>query len=191
MAVRTWASRPPAALISRAARPSSSSSRTFRRCSGTNCWLPSRSGQTLRGLNEAARPLGEFLDIHALSRPAPLLWRQTVTIRAPGQASLPAQGYGMGEPGLQAPARPVKSKRLWPGRPRSVRTLPLLRPLPRLVLRSGKRRVRCWPLELVAAGLASAAGVAGRHVCGFICGFCAACWAWYCACWAAAAAMMR
>jgi len=41
--VRTCVSRPPAALISRAARPSSSSIRTFRRCSGTNCWLPSRT----------------------------------------------------------------------------------------------------------------------------------------------------
>src|SRR5262249_3000459 len=36
------ASFPPAALIRRAARPSSSSISTFSRCSGVNCWLPSR-----------------------------------------------------------------------------------------------------------------------------------------------------
>ena len=32
-------------------------------------------GQALGRLNETARPLGEFLDIHALSRPAPFFGR--------------------------------------------------------------------------------------------------------------------
>ena len=40
---RTCSGRPPAAAIRRAARPSSSSMRTFSRCSGVNCWWLERS----------------------------------------------------------------------------------------------------------------------------------------------------
>ena len=66
-------------------------------------------GQALGRLNETARPLGEFLDIHALSRSAP--FRQRTIIRPP-KGTVPSdiweRGTGAARPqyGRTVNARP-------------------------------------------------------------------------------------
>jgi hypothetical protein len=82
-------------------------------------------GEALGGLNETARPLGEFLDIHALSRSAPFLmvaqataWLTPCLPDAPSVGSGPLYGPGMGAAclgiwdGGTGPARAIQSKRL-------------------------------------------------------------------------------
>ena len=140
--------------------------------------------QALGRLNEAARPLGEFLDIHTALPVGPVLGTG-IKIR-PRQSAVPGRYGNSGPGGCKAPVLGDKrsedvlqgsagSRERWSS---ESRTLPPLRPLPRPCrLRSGRRTGRCrhaaaaaaapgrllvWPLLLAAA-------------CGLGC--CCACWA--------------